>query len=1206
VKSIKSKIFLVIFLNFILIFLAIYFYKINQKEKVEKIESKQEVLGVAQITPTPITNYDIEFVDLDGGPKSIRPLDCIGFDNVRSGVVSFMKETLPRDLYQSYRNTYGSNILFETRWDGTSSDMYVPKLGKGFTLRFRTPAGNGRVNFDIFTKAQRNYLSNFATRTPKYRPLLEDISGRPVMFYYGGIHEINVGRNSTYLLTRLYDSAYYSRGFDGGNVPTVVYKLGTGSNTLFFANPSQTNVNQNACYTCTQDQINNTVAGRAGGCGIWQKAYGSFSCKDNLAVSIYAPELVAPNWSSNKTLNDAFSIWSFRGNRSGYSNVRAKQRYQNNPFVDSVTIYECSGTACSPNNPTNQGASLYVQSKNSYEMPYTPGYGIEFNLSCIGKQNDNSCQEIVVSGVESDPRSTNNFTYTGFRLFTTNNTNQTFQCNSDQNKINCVVGNELLHGDRFAPYANLSRGYEIPYNTYIWDQTGCVLSEIISGRDNCVRALDWDNNGLITTYSSYRTTNTLIRNYARPANFPNSASVEFAFSSESDTYALDFNPNDGPNGSMTIFKLTLDPRFFPVKVFSQSFKYNFTAQSPMPRYYRADEISVTFSNKSEDIDLLFSSMNAPDNYGPRDLRILRIKEAMSRSVGSRMFVQDITNNFNFTGIYPLTFKKYNEYGSNGTGYPQGTEYYVFVDKNRVYHAPVPTTDICNLSLGTLSIINRHPNSLFNGLDLTPTATAQGSFNLTSSQQISCQDANGNPIANQPFTAAMVTFYDPISNARLASFTAPASAIVNSKDIYFRGVAISNFLRGFTDGEKLNFDLNFSMGNQNILINSTAFPNGVSRGFTAYTESRLGLGISQAGASLNLTNRDFNIVVSKINNNVPGTPLNINLRNASNPLSFESRVLGNFFFDHNLIRSGTGLNDTVSYQICFPNNINSFRSTSDTFITVTRNTDPKCITATYKNSAAANYSFIPQRISVNLNAVTPPELSNIEFNGNVFSKDNLPTGFMFTKTPKQFEGLYLSSQNISSNLRIKNNTRLTFDFLNSFSSTLSNFSNFDGANFTRFNYLYKYFKTADSNPLRTDQYVTLDPTQTSRSKYEIISIGTGRGILIDLSDQNLNANYDRFYLQNLDRDNTSRIIFKIDCSPQTVDQYSTMCSGLNKFHFKGSLLGSFDLIGNISPDLNNSKLITLHENPDILINLVPELRSKKYPTVTSTLVNLKYE
>jgi len=89
---------------------------------------------------------------------------------------------------------------------------------------------------------------------------------------------------------------------------------------------------------------------------------------------------------------------------------------------------------------------------------------------------------------------------------------------------------------------------------------------------------------------------------------------------------------------------------------------------------------------------------------------------------------------------------------------------------------------------------------------------------------------------------------------------------------------------------------------------------------------------------------------------------------------------------------------------------------------------------------------------------------------------------------------------------------------------------------------------------------------------------------------------------MDKNNRSRINFYVDCSNAA---YSLICSGV-KFNFKGALLGQFYISGKLNSIIENERFVRVHENADTLINLVGDLRSKKYQSVTSTIVILNYE
>lgn len=238
-------------------------------------------------------------------------------------------------------------------------------------------------------------------------------------------------------------------------------------------------------------------------------------------------------------------------------------------------------------------------------------------------------------------------------------------------------------------------------------------------------------------------------------------------------------------------------------------------------------------------------------------------------------------------------------------------------------------------------------------------------------------------------------------------------------------------------------------------------------------------------------------------------------------------------------------------------------------------------------------------------VTVPDVSykNFQFNGNVFSKESLTTGFMFPKpTSTKFEGSYITSQTFSSNLKFINDTNTSFGYLPALPLSLVNFSSFNGTNFNKYNLFFENISYTEVVPLSNSQYLTLNPNSPAENNFELINISEGKGIKIDLTNANIAKKFDKYVLVNLDKNNRSRINFYVDCSNSA---YSLICSGV-RFNFKGALLGQFYISGRLNTAIENTRFIRIHENADVLINLVKDLRSKKYQTVSSTIVNLNYE
>jgi hypothetical protein len=249
---------------------------------------------------------------------------------------------------------------------------------------------------------------------------------------------------------------------------------------------------------------------------------------------------------------------------------------------------------------------------------------------------------------------------------------------------------------------------------------------------------------------------------------------------------------------------------------------------------------------------------------------------------------------------------------------------------------------------------------------------------------------------------------------------------------------------------------------------------------------------------------------------------------------------------------------------------------------------------------AFWSTIVSTVTV---SVIDSSYKNFEFNGNVFSKDNLSAGFLFTAPASKYVGSYVTSETFSSNLKFLNNANTSFGYNDSLNNSLVNFSSFNGTNFQRFNFLYENVGYPEGVPLSDSQYLTLSPPSPANSNnFEIINISKGKGVKIDLTNTNLTKNFNKFVLVNSDKGNKSRIHFYFDCLNAS---YSLICSGV-KFNFKGALLGQFYISGRTNSIIAERRVIRIHENADILVNLVDALKSKKYQTVTSTILNLKYE
>ena len=1204
-------------LSFLILFLSLFslggLWYFFYSKKLPFLGNNTNVLGASKVSLNRITQYDIEFKDLDGQLKSIRPKSCLDFDIPgKPGFVDRMKLTCNRQYKIEFPNAYKNSP--DTGW----MNIIRGDATWGVNVPIKASVGSFNKVINIFPNSITSYTSALSPQVPKYRPILESFSGRPVMFYYGGIHEVNLSKNTTYLLTRFYDSEYYTRGpVNLGDVPRVTYKLNS-NERFFFVSPVIHNTSEESCFTCSQSRID------SGGCptaGSSSTLYcPGLAAEDNrTGAGKLSPELVRSSYVRGDWREDwstGYAAWSFKGSRAEYANaaVRAKTRYQNWPFLDSVQLADCDGsTAC--NNPTSEG-NLYVTGKYSSELAYTPGYGINYKLNCIGKNAKGSCAEVVMTGGRRDTVP-NTVSYSSFR-YIHSLVQDSSNCSSNTSANACFKQRELLFDGIWPPFSNLSTGFEVPELQYdLFNTKNCQLTGSTSGSTSCIKAIDWYNGSNITFYSDYIDIAKKIKDSARPANFPPS-NIDFYFTNNTSYFAIKMNPT---SSTMDIYRYWLNNQG---NTESKKYTYNFSVGSPMPTYYRPDEISVAFNEKSSDIDILFSSMNAPSNYAPANLRVLRLVNGnlsvnssdpiftksrsftVDQALVNQSTIVDITDKFNFTGIYPLTFQRYYEDGNNGSGYPTGSEYYVYVTKDSVFHSEVPRTSECFLKLDSLNVISTHPNSLYYGLDLKSPSNNTYRLSIQSSKPIYCNTQDGVEMTDLPITAAEVTFYDPISNAKLNSFS--SSVIENNTTLRFGG-SINNYLDSLTDGKKLNFDLNFSMGGTNILVSKQNFPTLFAKDYTVYVESRLQLGLSQAGASVNLSDTPITISVKK---NL-GTSTNLNLASKSNPVTLDSSNFSNFFFDHNLTSifypttNTTSLEDSLSYQICFSFKVLNIDFNSNYVSASINNLNPRCIDVKYRNSNPSSYTLTPQKIVVNLAKTIIASANNFEFNGNVYSNNQLPNNFMFKNNTKKFEGNYITSGSFTSNLKFLNNAFFGMVRPNSLTTSLVNFENIvdfsTSSVFKKFNLLTVNTGVEESNPINSSSFKTLNPISPTTNDLEIIAVSKGAGILIDLTNENIAKSFDKYIIINMDENRDSRVTFKIDCSD---DRYSSICLFDNKFNFKGSLLGPFTLNGNIDSSLTDTKFIRIHENADTLIKLTSYLKSKKYQMVTSSLVNLKYD
>jgi hypothetical protein len=255
-------------------------------------------------------------------------------------------------------------------------------------------------------------------------------------------------------------------------------------------------------------------------------------------------------------------------------------------------------------------------------------------------------------------------------------------------------------------------------------------------------------------------------------------------------------------------------------------------------------------------------------------------------------------------------------------------------------------------------------------------------------------------------------------------------------------------------------------------------------------------------------------------------------------------------------------------------------------------------------ATSNQIFYANILGTGGTVITDIAYSNFIVNGNVYTKTDLGENFLYTNPSKKLEGNYITrAQTSSTNIKSINSVDFTFNFpsLTELPQALTGFTSTTTFN-TKFNLAVTNSTAVDPNPLASTSYVTFTPTSTN--KFEIVTLSQGKGIKIDLNNTNLantNFKFDKYLFINADPTNKSRVNFYMDC---TLAAYSTICSG-SQFIMKGGVFGPFSLQGTITSTMNNTKFINITENPEIMLNLIPELRIKKYQMISKTKVNLKY-
>ncbi len=1018
-------------------------------------------------------------------------------------------------------------------------------------------------------------------------PVLENISGVPLLVYYGGFYEIllNTNPQSVVNITRsfkTFGNVGYTAGCKSSWFPSSIAKK---NNTVIFGGGGLEDLLENRCYERKDPQ------------GGWGTTY-----RGNVECLRRAQTLGVP-LESNCRLSATESCWDRRYqcvtlNKEGYSQYYNYPNITRMSFNVAPSSFSGPRLSLNPNIFVNQGPSsggsatrdaksyCIGKSKNNCAAPFSElEYGINMVLR-VSSSGDNRHEWSNASAIKfpnygifkdnkGDYKDFYNRVYYGF--------NPTLQ---NQSSLNWVFG-----------------GYDSPLAAYNLKNRVDLVRIYFPGSS------DW--------YYKYR-----IENYK--------------FEPVPSLLTFEVVPKLGV-GSGVLADYVSDKYYFTLQYANSNLvfkRFEFSGymgnQPTQTKFIALRNVSlsylknVSFSvNSGNDVDILIAPnfVDSKNNLSAKS-RMFRAEKFNSPTGTHRLFELNETNGgYKFPSLgpgnnAPLTFRYYNNDDAN-----TDNDYAIFVSRNYVLTSKVPpTTPECvpnyNLVAGGLTLINTDPNSINKGIVPSAIDTTTSTYNLNytfnSAINLSCPSG----IVNVPAGTKMyLTLYDGITSAPLPT-TLAANLLSDRKSFNFLNVKSPNFEKYFY---KISFNYNGTVYNYPSL---GIDPN---RYYTLQSFINIFTYLDNQDQD---PFADAKMVVTKTFKNVTPQQRNLTAPDGESSFTLHKDTFSNFFWDHDLSKSGNTLIDNVKYKICFTNTADtkvsrigftnstttSTSSISNNYFTGTINNG--CLDLFYKSNVVNSYNLVPQSLDIYLtsgNVQPPTSYLNFRVNGNTMIKRSSDVKFYTTSdVDKRYEGVYVSgSAQGGKNFRLSNTLMGPSYFNIPYFDKLTKAFNFS---YTENLVDYALPETQVTSLLLTDtkpsgsvnnfnkidafNSVPVSATPT------IIYVAKNKQLYFDLTDLNIYNNLENVYFVSTDKSNIKeRIVFHVDCSD--LENYSLICGNRAVYHLKGGIYGDFKLIGNLSTQNEDRSFINISQNPDVLIYLQQDLRSYKMFNVTRSKTIFKY-
>ena len=1113
----------------------------------------------------------------------------------------------------------------------TRSFLAAPTFGVNDTTNFNNylSKSGGQISSTTYQNTGLELYKN---------PVLEEINGVPILFYYGGIYEVVLDQYPQRVvnITRTYKTVGnkgYTAGCRSSWFPSSVVKKG---NIAVFGSGGLEELVENRCYSqeVTSGKDNAPT-------GFGTTIRGDVDCKNRA-------DLLGIQTLPNCKLSSTSSCWD-----KSYEcqTLNGFTQYYQLPFVTRLTFSKNA-------KPDTNGSRIVVSGIDGVDRANVSG-GAGANDAytfCLGKTK-NDCTairaEIVYAG---SPKSNVSFC------------NESI-CSSDYvgNAKTAVYGSGSLNYKQFykrvysrlgvlpswqdsTDYVSIYGGYDTPYRAYtlarrvdsfqvddkpwqgglqyikyrledtVYDGRIASPAPYLLGVENPKITID-SSTGVLADYVSntyfyklqysnntLRLKRFLVTGYCGREGFGNSPSDEMK---EFTCYQLNYV---SPKG------------YFDTTYLSEVVVSNVYLDPLLLK-------NITFDvNSAEDVDILFAP-NFKDSINNIDIKSrmfrARLFNSPSWSNVSPTFYELNSSNGGYSfsnpgpgNNTPLTFKYFNNSDTNTSN-----DYVVFVSRNYVFSSSQPPASpkcVPNFNLvgGGLNLNNIHPSSINKGI--VPTymddtlSTYSLNFSFNAAVNLSCPSGT---VTIPAGTDMFLKLFDGINSSPLSTvLDAPLGS--DRKSFSFTDIDSPNY-------KKFYYQIYFDYDGNRYYYPGETVKDSINTNNYYTLESFLNVYTYQDSTSTDyflgpkmVLTKTFRTSQTQGTFSVPDTNYSFALNNST---------FDNFFWDHNLTQAGTSLVDEVKYKLCFTNTANTKVSrigftggTSTSTTSISNNNfvatiNNGCVDLNYKSTNVSSYNIIPQEMDVYLSGSTlsvPSTYINFRVNGNLMIKNSANIK-MYSKSSanQKYQGIYISNGSASSSLTGSktanlNNTLLSTYFKIPYFTGLTKAYNFsyteDLVNYSQptTNLLYLLLSdTKTQGP--SGNFTKIDVLASMPQSYTptIIYVAKNKQLLFDLNNINLSALMGKVYFVSTDSINTKdRIIFKVDCNNTN---YSTICSSNSNFNLYGGLYGDFKVVGNLNSLNSSRQFITINEDPGLLIELQKDLRVSKVFNVTRSKTIFKY-